>query len=161
MYVCACARFIANAIRGEWNKQPRLRSRSKCPKGEECGRRINITCKTHKVSRILHQAQTDISKASSNRLFVSRQMFAIVKKKNKKWLSAQQHRPSTPAPRAIVSYLALRLSCSLYGSGELLKCGWPLGQITLAKEILDLSASLWTQKLNFEYLITPTQNMIS
>lgn len=145
--VCA-AHFIANAIRGERNKQPRRCSRSKCPKGEECDHPINITCKTHKVSRILHQAQKDISKASSERLFVWRQMFSC---KNVK----KHHGPS-PAPRAIASYLDCHVRW------------WLIIEVCVTSRPGHSGERFWIfvphykhKKLNCEYMITLMQNMIS
>lgn len=75
---CVCA-LHCKSNQGRMEQTASTPQQIKVSKGEECGRRVNITCKTHKVSRILHQAQTDICKASSNRLIVLQQMFAFVK----------------------------------------------------------------------------------
>lgn len=107
--------FIANAIRGEWNKQPRLHGRSKCPKGK------NVV-----VVSILHV-----------KLIKSQGFYINLKKifpkprptgylccgkcvRLEKGFSAHQHHPCTLASRAIGPYLAQSLSGSLNGSGWLL-----------------------------------------
>lgn len=102
--VCVCAtHIIANAIRGEWNKQPRLRSSSKCPKGEECGCRINITCKTHKVSRIFTSGPNRYFQSLVQQAFCVEANVCDCKKKMALSIATPSFHSSTSCHRVIFS----------------------------------------------------------